>query len=114
MSSRTRLASSRAVPTEPSPPATDTAALSSAFVHGPNEPWTIGTSTPSTSHAGVRIIRSESYKRRIASPVETLPGSMTWAFTPRSRSSRPSGELMNLSASLPNRAENFAQPVCGT
>ena len=52
--------------------------------------------------------------RRTASPVEIVPGTITCAFTPRSRNSRPSGELMNLSASDPNRAENFAHPVCGS
>ena len=43
-----------AVPTEPSPPASDTAAGSSAFVQGPIEPCITGASIPRTSQTGVR------------------------------------------------------------
>ena len=47
------------------------------------------------------------------SPTASVPGWTTWAWRPRRRSFRPSGEFTNLSASTPKRLENFAQPVCG-
>ena len=51
--------------------------------------------------------------RRIASPCRTSPGSTTRTCRPRSRRARPSGVFARRSASLPNRALNFAQPVWG-
>ena len=43
-----------AVPSAPSPPASQTAAASSTWSHGPNGAHRIGTSIPSRSHSGVR------------------------------------------------------------
>ncbi len=52
-------------------------------------------------------------RTEIGSPTRTVPLFVILAFMPRSRSRRPSGVLTNRSASLPNRPENLAQPVCG-
>lgn len=50
---------------------------------------------------------------RIVSPGRMVPDTATRAFRPRSRSSRPTRELTNRKASVPNRAANLAQPRCG-
>ena len=50
----------------------------------------------------------------ILSPTRTGPGVTTRVLTPRIRNSRPGGLFTNLSASVPKRALNFAQPVCGS
>ena len=47
------------------------------------------------------------------SPTLIAPGCTTLALMPRRCSSMPTGELTKLNASLPNRAANFEQPVCG-
>ena len=47
---------------------------------------------------GRRLLRSAG-RFRIASPTRTVPVATTLAFTPRRRSSRPTGELTNFSAS---------------
>jgi hypothetical protein len=51
--------------------------------------------------------------RRTESPARTVPPRTTRAFMPRIRSSRPTGELIQRSASLPKRALNLAHPVWG-
>ena len=51
--------------------------------------------------------------RRTASPARTVPPRTTRAFKPRIRRSRPTGELIQRSASLPKRALNLAHPVWG-
>ena len=48
-----------------------------------------------------------------SSPTRIAPDCTTLALAPRSLSALPSGVLTNRSASWPNRAANFAQPVCG-
>ena len=47
----------------------------------------------------------------MASPGDTVPGATTMAQIPRRR--RSLRELIQRAASMPNRAENLAQPVCG-
>ena len=47
----------------------------------------------------------------MASPGDTVPGATTIAQIPRRR--RSLRELTQRAASVPNRAENLAQPVCG-
>ena len=61
--------------------------------------------------ASIRLSRSQT--RRISSPERMVPPTTTRAFSPRIRWARPVGELIQRSASLPNRALNFAQPVWG-
>ena len=48
------------------------------------------------------------------SPTRTVPGLTMRAFAPRRRSSRPGLLFTNFRASVPKRALNLAQPVCGT
>ena len=50
---------------------------------------------------------------RTGSPGRTVPAWTTRALKPRSRSSLPSSEFTNATASSPKRARNFAQPLCG-
>ena len=49
----------------------------------------------------------------MTSPVRIVPASRIRALRPRIRWARPVGEFTQRSASLPNRALNFAQPVWG-
>ena len=50
----------------------------------------------------------------MSSPGRTVPGSTMRVFMPRRRRLRRSFPLMNRVAADPNRAVNFAQPVCGS
>ena len=49
----------------------------------------------------------------MASPRRIVPGRTTLALRPRRRSCLPTPTLTKRSASLPKRAANLAQPVCG-
>src|SRR5262245_65566424 len=60
MSARISSADRRAVPSVPSPPAFETAAASPTDDQGPSEPWITGTSMPSRSQSGVRIVTQHS------------------------------------------------------
>jgi len=69
--------------------------------------------TPDISASSTPPVFPNGQTRRMSSPRRMVPPVITRALSPRIRWARPVGELIQRSASLPNRLLNLAHPVWG-